>query len=205
MIFRRNNQPARPETSFDVRGRINRQGSFGGQFAQELPFDDGVAHDDLGVEDVTFRFDDELAFGFEISGNGVGDVIVAQVDMAAAPLAHGGLRADRHLQVGAALEAGDFPDLPRTLWRAGGRFEEFLNADVLAALFAGRGDGGARFRLLVAATRAGHQDLGLFLRWHSKISRAGGRRRLSVRPFWPARGSWAPRWSVAAGRWERPC
>src|SRR5438552_2465067 len=73
-------------------------------------------------------------------------------------------------QLAAALEARDLPDLPRALRRAGGRFEDFLNADVLAALFAGRGDGGARFRLLVTATRAGHQDLSLFLRWHSKLS-----------------------------------
>src|SRR6266568_348736 len=125
--------------------------------------------------------------------------------MAAAPFAHGGLRADRHVQLGAALEARDLPHLRRTFLRAGSRFEDFLNADVLAALFAGRGDGGARFRLLMAATRAGYQDLGLFLRWHSRLSRAGDRRRLSVRPFWPARGSWAPRWSSAAARRERPC
>src|SRR5437773_2148157 len=95
--------------------------------------------------------------------------------MAAAPLAHGGLCADRHLQIGAALETRDLPDLPRAFLGAGGRFEDFLNADILAALFAGRGDGGARFRLLVTATRAGHQDLSLFLRWHSKLSRAAGR------------------------------
>jgi len=42
----------------------------------------------------------------------------------------------------------------------------------LPAFFAGRGDGGTGFRLLVPAARAAHQDLGLFLRWHSMLTRS---------------------------------
>src|SRR5439155_26752060 len=57
--------------------------------------------------------------------------------------------------------------------RTGGGVEDFLDANVLAALFAGCGDGDARFRLLVPAAGASHQDLILFLRWHSMLTRAG--------------------------------
>ena len=181
MIFGRNDEPARFETPFDVGGRINCQRTFHRQLAQDLPFDDGIAGDGLRVEDVAFRFDDELSFSFEIFGDGVGNMVVAQVDVGAATLAHRGLRAHRHLQFGAAVEAGDFPQLLRPLRRPGRGLEHILDADVLAALFAGRGDGGARFRLLVPATRANHQQSNLFLRWHSKLTRAGGQQPVSVR------------------------
>src|SRR5207302_1449502 len=83
------------------------------------------------------------AFGFEIFGNRTGDVVITQVDVAAAAFAHRGLCADRHLQLGAALEADELPQLLRTDRRSGGGLEDSLNADVLPALFAGGGVGGA--------------------------------------------------------------
>src|ERR1044071_505395 len=146
---------------------------FGHQFAQELATDDGVADDRLGVEDITFEFDDKFALGFEVAGDGIGDVVAAQVDVAAAAFAHGGLGIERHLQFGAAFETGEFSDLLGPLRGAGGGPEDILDADVLAALLADRGDGGSRLRLLVPAAGADDQDLILFLRWHSRLAPAG--------------------------------
>ena len=88
MIFRRNNEPARLEMSFDIRRRVNRQRTLRDELAEKFSFDDGITDDGFRVEDVTFGFQDELTFGFEIFGNRVGDVVIAQVDVAAAAFAH---------------------------------------------------------------------------------------------------------------------
>src|SRR5438094_986743 len=149
MILRRNNEPARLETALEVRCRVKRQRMFRHQLAQKFPPDDGVAHDCFGVENVALGFDHKPAFGLEVAGDGVGDVVIAQVNVAAAALAHGGLGADGHLKCRAALETNQLAEFFRPLGRPGGGLGDFLNANVLAALFADCGDGGARFRLLL--------------------------------------------------------
>ena len=58
--------------------------------------------------------------------------------------------------------------------------EDFLNAKMLAAFFADRRKGGARFRLLMAAMRAGHQDLVLLASLAFNARAAPEQRRLNA-------------------------
>src|SRR5436305_14621462 len=77
------------ECAFDFGPGVNLQRALGGQLAEQPALEDGFADDGIGVEEKAAFFDDEAPFGFEMLGGCVGDLIVPQVDVAAAPLAHG--------------------------------------------------------------------------------------------------------------------
>src|SRR6266481_5706263 len=99
--------------------------------------------------------------------------------MAATPFAHRRLRVNRHLQFGAAIKAGKPPSFRR--WFRGFLFwfRDIVNAKVLAAFLADRGEGGARPRLLVPAMRTRQQILFLLdRRRHSTLASPweGGRK-----------------------------
>ena len=68
----------------------------GDQLTEKTAFDNGVANDGFGVEDVALGFHDEGAFGFEVFGDRVGDVIILEIHVAATALAHRGFGVDRH-------------------------------------------------------------------------------------------------------------
>src|ERR1700690_4261156 len=95
------------QTAFDIGSGINRQRTFGNQFAMEFSPDDRVTDDALGVENVAFELNDERALGFEVFGEGAGDAVIVQVHVLAAPLAHRGFGGGWYDQFGAAFEAGD--------------------------------------------------------------------------------------------------
>jgi hypothetical protein len=72
-------------------------------------------------------------------------VIVAEVHVAAALLAHGGLRRCRDVQFRAASKTGDVANIALRRRNSRSGLELVLNAIVLAALLANRGIGGGWF------------------------------------------------------------
>src|SRR4030095_12790173 len=102
MVGRRDDQTGRVESAFDLSGRINRQRTFGDQLSEKTSFDNGVANDGFGVENIAFGFYDEGAFGLKVFGYRVGDAIILEIHVAATALAHGGFGVDHHFQLGAA-------------------------------------------------------------------------------------------------------
>src|SRR5690606_8065239 len=129
------------------------------ELAEKAAFQHGFADDGFGVEDVTFGFNYKRALGFEIFGYGVGDAVILQIHVTAAPFAHGGFGADGHFEFSAAIEAGNFFVRDRALDRFATGLEDFLDAKMLSALFTDGRDGRTRLALLVAATGADHQHL----------------------------------------------
>ena len=109
-------------------------------FRRELPVkfppNDDLAGDGFGVENVTFWLNYEPALGFEIFGGGVVDVVIVQIQITAALLAHGGLGAGGNIQFRAALEANDPPQIQRARDFFLRRVESFLNVEMPATLFA---------------------------------------------------------------------
>jgi hypothetical protein len=133
------NQPPGFETSFNLRTAVDGQRAFSDEFAQEFSLDDRVSHQHFRVEDVALLFHDKEAFGPKILRDRAGDVIVPQIHVVAAPLAHCGFRGDRDLEFGPAIETSDFPsfDFRRTRSRRGltrgGRLE-IIQAKVFVTL-----------------------------------------------------------------------
>jgi len=136
MIFGRDDEMRGGEAAPDVGGGIDGQGTFGHQFAVEFSPNDGLTRNGLGVEHIAFFFDLEPALGLEIFGDGVGNLIVVQVHVTAAPFAHGGTGVGGDVQFGAAFEAGDTPEIQRAFGDFSRRLERLLNMEMPAALFA---------------------------------------------------------------------
>ena len=107
MLAGRNHQPPGGEAALDVRGGMNLQRARGDEFADEPAFDDRLAHQRVRVEDVALFLDHQSAMRPEVLGDGLGDPVVGQVHVAAAPFAHGGGGGQRHGQFRAALETAD--------------------------------------------------------------------------------------------------
>src|SRR5581483_5816972 len=97
-------------------------------------------------------FKREGALRLEVFRNGVGDVIILEIDVRAASFAHRRLRAGRHLQFGAAIETSDSLPFRLALRFAFGSFFDrfaggFLDVEVTAALTAKSGKTRTRLRL----------------------------------------------------------
>lgn len=152
----RNDEAARIEAAFDRGRRVNLQRAMGDDLANETPFDDRLADQRIGIEDVAFFFDNQASVSAKVFRNRLCDLIVAQVHMAAAAFAHGGLGGGRDVQFGSALETTDAPQLDGWL-RGFGNFRGrpglffFFETKVGAASFANRGIGALRLLLDVAA------------------------------------------------------
>ena len=196
--IRRENQLARLEAALDLRGAMNLQ-RVGVELAEELALEDGFTRDGVGVEQAACLLQDDPALGAEVFRERVGDVVILQIHMSAATLAHGGLRRGRNLQFHTALEADDSlhaaPQFRRgggagRLSRAGyflkntrtcagqlrsgcgrGGTSRLIQAEVLAALLANSGVGRRGFALGVPATRARHRS---FLRLHRWLGMGAG-------------------------------
>src|SRR5437660_1681999 len=66
MIARRNNQTARDEGALDARRRMDFERALGHELAEETPFNDGLACQRIGIEEVTFFLQHQPAIGPEI-------------------------------------------------------------------------------------------------------------------------------------------
>src|SRR5436190_1806581 len=122
--------------------------------ANQPPLHDDIVRDDVRVENVALALDDKSSLGAEVFRDGIVDRVILQIDVTAAPLAHGGLRGDRRVLFRAAIETRHPPLLRRFDRRLARRLEQFLYAQILSALPAIRGNRGARFQLRMAAMRA---------------------------------------------------
>jgi len=90
------------------------------------------------------------------------DLIVAEVHMTAAALAHGGAGRDGHFQFRAALEAVKVLLLDRRFLGFGGGALDFSEPEVGATFFADGGVSAGRLGLAVPAFGAGDRNLFLF-------------------------------------------
>jgi len=79
----------------------------GRDLADEAAFDDGVAHECIGIKEIALFLDHQAAMRPEIFRNALGDVVVAEADVAAASFAHGGFSRHGHIEFGAAIETHD--------------------------------------------------------------------------------------------------
>src|SRR5713101_5500699 len=197
----RDNLPRGRKVPLDLRPRMDFQGALGRPLPQQPPLEDAFAGDRVRVEEKASGFDQEAAFGPEVFGNGVGNLVVPQIHVAAAPLAHGGLRRERHFQFRRAFETGDASGLTRRRLRPRGRTEDLLHAKVLVALLANGGVGARRFGLGVPALRTSYRYLARLHRW--PLADPTRRQRLfSVRLLWPVRRSWGLQ--AVAVAWKEP-
>src|SRR5581483_1293054 len=108
-VPRGNHQFRRFETALDLCGGMNCQRTLHHQLAEKTSLDHCLGHESFRIEHVAGRFDDERSLGFEVFRDCAGDVIVVEVHVAAAALAHRGLGADGNLEFSAAFETGDAP------------------------------------------------------------------------------------------------
>jgi len=100
-----NNKAASREAAFDMGGGMDFKCATRHELADEAAFDDGVAHECIGVEEITLFLDDQAAMRPEIFRDARADLIVGEADVAAAPFAHGGFSRHGHIQFSAAIEA----------------------------------------------------------------------------------------------------
>ena len=110
-ILCRDNKEAGGKGAFDLRTGVNGKGAFGIELAEESAAKDCFADEGFGVEDVAFGVNDEVALGAEVARDGASDVIIAQIDMRTAALAHGGLGGGRGDEFGAAIRTSEGPAL----------------------------------------------------------------------------------------------
>jgi len=154
-----NDELRRLESAFDFGGVVDFKRALGGKLPQQSALENDFSADGIGVEKKTALFDDKSALGLEILGDGIGDLVIAQVHVAAAPLAHGGLCGERHIQFGATVETRDPPLTSIWLQRPGHRLLEVLKPEVLVTLPANGGVSRGRLRLRVPALGAGDGPL----------------------------------------------
>ncbi len=143
----------------DLAGVMNFE-DLGNNSAKDFPAKDELTSNRVRIEKAAAFLERKAAFGFEVFGDGIADFVVLKIHMAAAAFAHGGLRADRDVQIGAALKTADasgFLGSGRArLWDLGRGRQSLLDAKVLPALFANTGVSGRGFLLLMSALRAWH-------------------------------------------------
>ena len=108
--------------------------------------------------------------GAEAFGNGLNDLVIGQVDVAAATLAHSGAGGFGHLQRGAALEATYLPLLDGGLRGANHGSQGLLHAKMGVALLTERRVRRSRFRLDMPALGARDRYRILFRHRHAKDS-----------------------------------
>jgi hypothetical protein len=161
MGFRRDNQSARGKAAFDGGGGMDLEGALDSKFTDKPASDDRVGDAGVGVEEVTFFFDDESAKSAKVFRDGVGDLVIAQVHVAAALFAHGGGSRDGNLQVGTALEATDVFLLDVRFLQLGSGRLDVVEPEVGAAFLADGRVGARGLLLFVPAFGAG--DGGLLL------------------------------------------
>src|SRR5262249_46257532 len=154
MTARGDHQLPRRKGSLDAGRGVDLQGPLRHQLADEAPFDDRLPDVRVGVQQVALFLDDQPAVGPVILGEGLGDLIIPQVDMAAAALAHGRFGSLGHVQIRAALKTANAPQLNDGLWRFRDRFNDFPDSEMVAATLANRRESAARFRLRMPALRA---------------------------------------------------
>ena len=94
----------------------------------------------------------------EILGKTLGDMIIAEIQVAAAPFAHGGGRRHGHVQFSAALETDHALLFERGRRQLGRRMKGLGDAKMRAALLTNAGISRARLRLRVTAFGAGHRN-----------------------------------------------
>jgi hypothetical protein len=94
----------------------------------------------------------------ETLGNGLGYLVVGEIDMAAASFAHGGRGRLGHLQFGATLETTDVPLFDCSRNRRRRRAQRLLNSEMFPALLANARVRSPRLRLDMPALRAGDRD-----------------------------------------------
>src|SRR6185369_9422376 len=117
-----------------------------------------VAHMRIRVQYVTLFFDYQSSMGSEVLGNRLIDLVIAQVHVAAAFLAHGGFCSGGYQKVRPTLKTFDRLLLDDGLFAFDLRVQHFLNAEMLLAALAYRRVSPTRFRLCMAAFGARDRD-----------------------------------------------
>src|SRR5258708_15372329 len=126
VVARWHQQPACGEAALDPGGGVDFERALSHNLPNKPPFDDRLADPRVRVEHISLFFDHQPAISAEVFGSSLVDVIIAQIHVAAAALAHGGFSRRGHFQRGPALEADDPPLFNGRLALRGGSMEDFF-------------------------------------------------------------------------------
>jgi hypothetical protein len=160
MVSGRDDQPAGGEGAFDPRRRVNLERALGDQFADDPALDYRLGDERIGIHEVTFLFNDQPAVGAEIFDDSLSDLIIAQINVAAAALAHRRFGGDRHVQFRVALKTTNrFLIDDRLLgadWHPRRDKGLRLQPEMFPAFFTNSRVGALRLRLCMPAFGAGY-------------------------------------------------
>src|SRR4051794_31044784 len=107
MIPDRHDQTTRSEAAFNICCGIDFQRAARGNFPDESSLDNRLPNQRICVKYITLLLEHQPPISAEIYKNRLYDLIIAQIHMAAAPLAHRRFRGQRYFKFRVALETAD--------------------------------------------------------------------------------------------------